>query len=488
MAEPSVEPHIFVILGATGDLTKRKLLPALFHLRTSGELEKQNTLIIGAAQPELSNEAFRLLAYESLSKSVGQNAPDLRRWCEEYLHYQSVGHGEADDYERLAKYIRQFENTRSLPENRVFYLALPPMAVPPTVEYLAEAGLLKSRGWVRVVFEKPFGHDFHSARTLNTLLHRYLDESQIYRIDHYLGKETVQNMLAFRFANPIFESLWNRESVECVQMTVAEDLGVEHRGAYYNEAGALRDIVQNHLTQLMTVVAMEVPVSFEAGEIRAEKLKVLHSIPPIDPRDVVFSQYQAWGFDGHRIPGYREEKGIPPDSRTESFVAMKMEIHNWRWRGVPFYLRTGKRLPRKITQVAVIFKPAPTLVFRSLDPGSLNPNSLIITLQPSEGFALGFSVKTPGRPFSFTNRALQFDYKQAFGGELPEAYETLLRDIMIGDQTLFVTAEFTETAWRLYDPLLASKREPVMYTAGTWGPPEADQLLERNGHRWQLGW
>jgi len=488
MAEPSLEPHLFVILGATGDLTRRKLLPALFHLRGYGELEKQNTVIVGAAQPEMSEEAFRLWAYEGLNKSEARNAPDLRRWCDEYLHYQSVHLGEPEDYETFGKYIRQLETTRNLPENRVFYLALPPTAVPVTVERLAQACLLKSRGWVRVVFEKPFGHDFRSARALNTLLHRYLDESQIYRIDHYLGKETVQNLLAFRFANPIFESLWNRESVECVQLTVAEDIGVEHRGAYYQEAGALRDMVQNHLTQLVTVVAMEVPVSFDADAIQAEKLKVLHSIPPIDPRDVVFGQYRAWEFNDQRIPGYREEKGVPPDSLTETFVALKLEIHNWRWRGVPFYLRPGKRLPRKITQAAVTFRPAPTLVFRSLDPGSLEPNQLVITLQPSEGFSLGFSVKTPGRPFSFTNRALQFDYKRAFGGELPEAYETLLRDIMIGDQTLFVTADFTETAWRLYDPLLAGKSEPSVYTAGTWGPIEADQLLERYGHRWQLGW
>ena len=488
MAEPSVEPHLFVIVGATGDLTKRKLLPALFHLRTSGELEKQNTLIVGAAQPEMSEEAFRLWAYEGLNKSVGRNAPDLRRWCEESLYYHTVRQGGAEDYKKLATYIRHLETARDLPENRVFYLALPPTAVPTAVEQLSQVNLLRSRGWVRVVFEKPFGHDFRSARALNTLLHRYLDEPQIYRIDHYLGKETVQNLLAFRFANPIFESLWNRDSVECVQVTVAEDIGVEHRGAYYQEAGAMRDMVQNHLTQLVTVVAMEVPVSFNADAIQAEKLKVLHSIPPIDPHDVVFGQYRAWEVAGQRIPGYREEKGVSPDSLTETYVALKMEVHNWRWRGVPFYLRTGKRLPRKITQVAVTFRPAPTLLFRSLDPGSLEPNQLVITLQPSEGFALGFSVKTPGRPFSFTNRALQFDYKQAFGGELPEAYETLLRDIMIGDQTLFVTADFTETAWRLYDPLLASKRESTIYTAGTWGPSEADQLLERNGHRWQLGW
>ncbi len=341
---------------------------------------------------------------------------------------------------------------------------------------------------MRVVFEKPFGHDFHSARELNTRLHRFLNESQIYRIDHYLGKETVQNLLAFRFANPIFESLWNRDTVESVEITVAEDLGVEHRGAYYQEAGALRDMVQNHLTQLLTVVGMEVPTSFEASEIRAEKLKVLRSISPIRPQDAIFGQYTAWDVAGQRIAGYLEEPGVSPDSTTETYVALKLEIHNWRWRGVPFFLRTGKRLPRKITQVAVTFRAAPIQVFRSLEPGSLNPNKLLITLQPSEGFSLCFSVKTPGRPFKFTDRALRFDYGQGFGGELPEAYETLLRDVMIGDQTLFVTAEFTETAWRLYDPLLLDPRPVHFYTASSWGPKEADALVERDGLNWQLGW
>ena len=486
--ELPVEPHLFIILGATGDLTRRKLLPALFHLRTYGELDKQNTLVVGAALPEMSEDAFRLWAYEGLRNSGARDATDLCRWCEDHLHYQTVREGGPEDYEALATFIRGLEVARHLPENRVFYLALPPTAVPATVEQLDRAGLLKSHGWVRVVFEKPFGHDFHSARALNTLLHRYLDESQIYRIDHYLGKETVQNLLAFRFANPIFESLWNRDSVENVQITVAEDLGVEHRGAYYQEAGALRDMVQNHLTQLMTVVAMEVPASFDAASIRAEKLKVLHAVAPIDPKDVAFGQYTAWEVVGQKIPGYREERGVRPDSMTDTFVAMKADIHNWRWRGVPFYLRTGKRLPRKITQIAVTFRPAPIQVFRSLEPGSVDPNSLLITLQPSEGFALGFSVKTPGRPLSFSNRSLQFDYHQAFGGELPEAYETLLGDVMTGDQTLFVTAEFTETAWRLYDPLLSGKREVHSYTAGSWGPKEADAVVERNGHRWQLGW
>ncbi|WHZ29913.1 MAG: Glucose-6-phosphate 1-dehydrogenase [Nitrospira sp.] len=487
MRQETVEPHLFIILGATGDLTRRKLLPALFHLRTYGELEKQNTLIIGAALPEMSADAFRLWAYEGLCNSGARHAPDLRQWCEHHLYYQTLREGTLEDYQALATCISRMEVARNLPPNRIFYLALPPTIVPETLELLDQTGLLKSHGWVRVVFEKPFGHDFHSARALNTLLHRYLDESQIYRIDHYLGKETVQNLLAFRFANPIFESLWNRDTVESVEITVAEDLGVEHRGAYYQEAGALRDMVQNHLTQLLTVVGMEVPTSFEASEIRAEKLKVLRSISPILPQDVIFGQYTAWDVAGQRIAGYLEERGVSPDSTTETYVALKLEIHNWRWRGVPFYLRTGKRLPRKITQVAVTFRAAPTQIFRSLESGSLNPNKLLITLQPSEGFSLCFSVKTPGRPFKFTDRALRFDYGQTFG-ELPEAYETLLRDVMIGDQTLFVTADFTETAWRLYDPLLANPRPVHFYTAGSWGPQEADALVERDGRTWQLGW
>ena len=488
MMQETVEPHLFIILGATGDLTRRKLLPALFHLRTYGELEKQNTLIVGAALPAMSADAFRLWAYEGLCNSGARHAPDLRQWCEHHLYYQTLREGTLADYEALAACITRMEVARNLPQNRIFYLALPPTIVPETLELLDQTGLLNSHGWVRVVFEKPFGHDFHSARALNALLHRFLNESQIYRIDHYLGKETVQNLLAFRFANPIFESLWNRDTVESVEITVAEDLGVEHRGAYYQEAGALRDMVQNHLTQLLTVVGMEVPTSFEASEVRAEKLKVLRSISPILSQDVIFGQYTAWDVAGQRIAGYLEEPGVSPDSTTETYVALKLEVHNWRWRGVPFYLRTGKRLPRKITQVAVTFRAAPIQVFRSLEPDSLNPNKLLITLQPSEGFSLCFSVKTPGRPFKFTDRALRFDYGQGFGGELPEAYETLLRDIMIGDQTLFVTADFTETAWRLYDPLLLDPRPVHFYTASSWGPKEADALVERNGLDWQLGW
>jgi glucose-6-phosphate 1-dehydrogenase len=487
MLEPIIEPHVFIILGATGDLTRRKLLPALYRLREGGSGDKQTRMIVGAALPEIGEDAFRLWAYEGLRKAGWPDNKELRTWCETCVHYQTLRKGGPEDYKALAEFVRKLHQLHGLPENRVFYLALPPVTVPATIEHLDQAGLLKSHGWLRVVFEKPFGHDFYSARALNTELHRYLDESQIYRIDHYLGKETVQNLLAFRFANPIFESLWKRELVESVEITVAEDIGVEHRGAYYQQAGALRDMVQNHLTQLMTVVAMEVPVSFDADAIQSEKLKVLHSIAPINQQDVVFGQYTGWKIADLLIPGYREEPGVPKDSTTETFVALKAEIHNWRWKGVPFYLRTGKRLPRKLTLITVTFREAPTQVFRALNPGSIPPNKLLITLQPSEGFSLCFSVKTPGRPFQFNDRALQFDYQKAFGS-LPDSYETLLRDVMVGDQTLFVSANFTETAWRLYDPVLASKPDVHFYTAGMWGPPEADALVERNGHQWQLRW
>ena len=487
MSEQQVEPHVFVIIGATGDLSRRKLLPALCHLRNQGILENRNRLIVGAAIPKMGEEEFRRWAIEGLQQAGWPNESELRGWCDECLYYQALGEGGVQDYGALATCVRRLERTHNMPENRVFYLALPPDVVPIAMERLDQVGLLKSRGWVRVVFEKPFGHDFHSARRLNTTLHQYIDESQIYRIDHYLGKETVQNLLAFRFANPIFESLWNRNIIEHVQITVAEDLGMEHRGAYYDKAGAFRDMVQNHLTQLMTVVAMEVPVSFDAVSIQDERLKVLHSMAPILPQDVVFGQYTAWEVAGQRIPAYREEPGVPRDSTTETYVALKAEIHNWRWKGVPFYLRTGKRFPRKVTQIAVTFREAPTQVFRSLAPGSIPPNQLLIMLQPNEGFSLCFAVKSLGRPFRMSDHALQFDYEQSFG-PLPEAYETLLRDVMVGDQTLFVSADFTETAWRLYAPLLTGEKSLQSYTAGTWGPREADALLERNGHRWVLGW
>jgi len=486
MAEQTVDPHVFVILGATGDLTRRKLLPALYRLRQLGVLGDRS-LIVGAALPELDVAEFRRMAREALQEAGIRDDAEFRRWCECCLFYWSLKEGALKDFEALAEFIRTLEKTHGLPGNRVLYLALPPAAGPDAIEGMGQSGLTRSDGWVRVVMEKPFGHDHASARALNDLLHRYCQESQIYRIDHYLGKETVQNLLAFRFANPIFEWLWNRDRIANVQITVAEDLGVGHRGAYYNTSGAIRDMVQNHLTQLMTVVGMEVPVTFEAEAVRLEKLKVLQSVEFPSPEDVVLGQYTPWTIDGQVIPGYREEPGVPQESRTATYVALKVEINNWRWQGVPFYLRTGKRLPRKMTQIAVCFREAPTHLFESLAVGSISPNKLLVNLQPSEGFALCFSVKSPGKPFQLNPHSLQFDYEKAFGA-LPEAYETLLRDILIGDQTLFVSAEFTELAWRLYDPLLQADLPCAFYTAGTWGPTEADRLLQRQGHDWQLGW
>jgi len=486
MHEQPVDPHVFIILGATGDLTRRKVLPALHHLREQGLL-RDDVLIVGAALPNVDVEAFRAWAREALQATSSCGEKDLQHWCDTHFYYQSLGQGSTKDYAALAEYLGVLERTHNLPGNRVLYLALPPASVPSAIEALGEAGLTHSRGWVRIVIEKPFGYDFPSARMLNTLLHRYFTESQIYRIDHYLGKETVQNLLAFRFANPIFESLWNRDKVESVQITVAENLGVEHRGAYYQEVGALRDMVQNHLTQLLTIVAMEIPVTFEADALRNEKLKVLHSIAPISPQDALFGQYTSWQVKDHAILGYHEEPGVRKDSKAETYAALKVEIQNWRWQGVPFYLRTGKRLPRKMTQIAVIFREAPTRLFRFLDPGSIRPNMLLITLQPNEGFSLCFSVKSPGKPFRLSSHALQFAYEEAFG-VLRDAYETLLHDIMLGDQTLFVSADFTEAAWQLYSPLLKGEVPVYSYTAGTWGPEEADLLLARGGHQWQLGW
>lgn len=482
----TTEPYVFVVLGGTGDLMRRKLLPAIYRLREQGLLAP-NSVVLGASLPDLSEDDYRAWARDALVSSGYRPVRDIEEWCRGSVSYVSVGRGEKADYQRLAKHLAELEHHRNLPGNRVFYLALPPAAFPSTLETLGEVGLNHSPGWTRVVVEKPFGHDLVSAHRLNALLHCYFEERQVYRIDHYLGKETVQNLLSFRFANPIFESLWNRDRIDSIQITVAEDLGVEHRGGYYDRAGALRDMVQNHLTQLMTVVAMEVPVTFEADAIHNERLKVLRAIPPIQEGDTVFGQYTAWTVKDQTIPGYREEPGVPPDSSTETYVAMKLHINNWRWQGVPFYLRTGKRLPRKLSQISVMFKEAPTRLFESVGVQRVEANLLLITLQPSEGFAFCFAVKTPGKPFQLSTHALHFDYERAFG-PLPDAYQTLIHDIVVGDQTLFVRADLAEAAWRLYTPILERHLPVHSYTAGSWGPEEADRLLERDARRWQIGW
>jgi len=335
------------------------------------------------------------------------------------------------------------------------------------------------------VIEKPFGRDLDSARDLNEIVHAYFAESQVYRIDHYLGKETVQNLLVFRFANALFENSWNRDRVKHIQITVAEDLGIGTRAGYYETAGALRDMVQNHLTQVFTLIAMEPPVSFEAQAIRDEKVKVLRSITKIDPDAVVFGRYTAGELDGEQVAGYHDEAGVTADSTTETFVALRLDVDNWRWQGVPFYLRTGKRLPRRLTQIVVTFREPPVYFFADSGSGQVHSNMLVITLQPDEGFQLFFDVKAPEDQLRLETRPFHFSYREAFG-ELPGAYETLIFDVLTGDQTLFVRGDEVEESWRLFTPLLGSHLELQPYEAGTWGPEASDRLALRHGNNWAV--
>ncbi len=481
-ARRRLEPATIIVFGGTGDLMERKLLPALYRLAEQG-LRVEDSHVLGVARSAgLDDAGYRAWVRRALHAAGLWSEERSRAWCDRCVHFQRVGGDRSDELAALGRRIESLEQAGGLPGNRVFYLALPPEAFPGVIARLGEAGLHRSRGWTRLVIEKPFGRDLLLAQELNGLVHRHFAESQVYRIDHYLGKETVQNLLGFRFANPVFEALWNRDRIESVQITVAEPIGVEGRAVYYERAGALRDIVQNHLTQLLTLVAMEVPGALEADLIRNEKVKVLRAIQPIDRDQVVFGQYARGRIDGVERPAYREEPGVAPDSRTETFAALRLAIQNWRWHGVPFYIRTGKRMPRRLTEIVVTFRRPPVSVFEMIDAEAINPNRLVVTIQPDEGFDFHVEVKTPGSQMRLESVCLRFRYSETFA-PLPDAYETLLLDILRGDQTLFVRADETEAAWRLYAPVLEHPPQTHSYPAGTWGPREAKRLLRR-GQRW----
>jgi len=476
------EPSTLVVFGATGDLARRKILPALWRLFARGATGAGCAVVGTSRDASVDDARFREVAVESVLKAhKTADAAAVRAWADRWLYF----HAADKDLAPLRARVEEVEQALGLPGNRSFYLSLPPAAFPKTVDQLGGCGLTAGPGWKRLVVEKPFGRDLASARELNAIVHRHFDESQVYRIDHYLGKETVQNLLVFRFANAMFESVWDRDHVESVMITVAEELGVEERAGYYETAGALRDMVQSHLTQLMTLVAMEVPPAMDADSIRSEKLKVLRSVRPLAPTDAVLGQYEPGEVNGADVPGYRAEPGVTPDSRTETFAALTLHLENWRWQGVPFHLRTGKRMPRRLTEIEIKFRRAPVWMFRrgALAPDGpgteLHRNTLLVTLQPNEGFTLYFDVKAPGDPFRIRRLPLHFTYAEEFGDSLPEAYETLVRDVLAGDQTLFVHAAEVEASWALYAPLLDGRRAVYPYRAGSWGPDEAAHVSSR---------
>jgi glucose-6-phosphate 1-dehydrogenase len=472
------DPTLFVVFGATGDLARRKLVPALHSLSRNGYLTQLH--LLGVARESWDDEAFRRAVAARLSE-LGVDPSDLNEWCRGCVHYQPLPDDEPASFLELRERIEELERRLGLPGNRAFYLALPPAAFPTVSRGLGACDLARSRGWTRLVVEKPFGTDLESARELNRVLHQDFDEAQIFRIDHYLGKETVQNLLAFRFANPLFEESWNRDRVERVEITVAEDQGVGRRAGYYDRAGALRDMVQNHVTQVLSFVAMEVPAAFEADAIRFEKLKVLRSMLPLGVRDAAFGQYLAGRVDGEAVSGYLDEEGVPESSTTPTFAALRFQPASWRWQGVPFFVRTGKRLARRVSEIAVVFRRPPAAVFKPHGGGS-EGDVLRIRLQPEEGFQLEFDVKVPGEGYRLAKQQLGFRYSDAYQ-RLPDAYETLLLDVIQGDGTLFVHADEVEASWALYQPLLDDPPELEPYRAGSWGPEGAARLLKR----WRSG-
>ncbi len=488
-------PGVMVIFGASGDLTKRKLLPALFHLKQSGLLPKQFA-IVGVARRPLGDEFAKDMREGILEFGNAEAGDPLLDEFVTHIHYYPLSFDDAAGYAGLKTELDRIANENNIGPDRLFYLATAPEYFTPIIENLGGQGMAQpEKGRVGVVIEKPFGHDLDSARELNRKVNAVFHESQVFRIDHYLGKETVQNILVFRFANGIFEPIWNRNYIDHVQITAAESIGIEGRGPFYEKAGALRDIIQNHMMELLSFIAMEPPSSFEAESVRREKVKAWQAIPNIPILNAVRGQYGPGLVDKQKVVGYRDEERVNPESGTETYAAVRLEIENWRWAGVPFYLRAGKRLKKRATEITIQFKQPPLLIFNRMQSSGpcteIQPNLITIRIQPDEGIALRFGAKVPNTPgMAVCPVNMDFDYAQAFGQSRANGYERLLLDAMLGDQTLFSHRDGVETNWSLYTPILeawANKKPEVFpnYFAGSWGPECADRLLERFGHKWR---
>ncbi len=499
MVTSKAPPCAIVIFGGGGDLARRKLIPALYNLRLDGVLP-QEFCLVGVARTERSDDSYRAMAREGVQQFSRQGF-DERVWDEfgQRLFYLAGSFGEAETHARIRTKLAELEGALGIGGNRIFYLSIPPSGIESCVEQLKAAGLVRpvvpGEPTTRVIVEKPIGHDYASAQAINATLAAVFDERQIFRIDHYLGKETVQNIMVLRFANSLLEPLWNQKYIDHVQITVAEEEGVGTRAGYYEEAGALRDMVQNHLLQLVSLTAMEPPWSVHADVVRDHKLEVLQCLRPVTAADVdtrvVRAQYSHAVLGGVELPGYRREDGVAPDSITETYVALKLHIDNWRWSGVPFYLRTGKRLPKRGSEIAVHFRDVPQVLFNA-DPGEpLLPNVLAIRLQPDEGMSLRISAKRPGPKVAISPVKMDFSYVDAFGKQSPEAYERLLIDVMAGDATLFMRRDAVEASWQWIEGLLGAWREKPTrylpeYQAGSWGPVEADRMIEADGRHWRV--
>jgi glucose-6-phosphate 1-dehydrogenase len=493
------EPCVMVIFGATGDLTRRKLFPALYNLALQ-HLLPTGFSVLGFSRQELSDDDFRSRMRDAINQFSRNRPIQPAIWdsFERGIFYLSGNFDDQDKYGALAKQLDAIDEQRGTCGNRLFYLATPPSFFSDIIDHLGKAGLGHAhhpeQGWSRVVIEKPFGRDLTTAEQLNAELHQVFGEDQVYRIDHYLGKETVQNILVFRFGNGIFEPIWNRNYIDNVQITVAESIGVEGRGGYYEEAGALRDMVENHMMQLLALVGMEPPVAFDSGAIHDEKAKLLRAVRKIAPEDM--ARYTARGQYGEgwvgdqRLGGYRSENGVAPDSNTETFAAVRLEVDNWRWAGVPFYLRHGKALPRKATEIAITFKRAPLGLFSRVTGEPPEANVLVLRIQPDEGITLKFAAKVPGPVVQLREVEMDFLYGASFAVESPDAYETLLLDCMLGDSSLFTRSDEVEAGWKLFTPILEAWKQQTPpqfpnYAAGDWGPPAADQLIQADGHAWR---